>query len=80
MRKPFAAGNWKMNLSLGEARDLATGLDGSLSDLERIDVAVCPASGRMPLVAALSGAAPEYKGCSANGHWMVISYRNTTWR
>jgi triosephosphate isomerase (TIM) len=42
MRRPFAAGNWKMNLSLKGAQDLATGLRKELAGVKDVDIAVCP--------------------------------------
>ncbi len=42
MRKPFIAGNWKMNTSRHSAVDLATGLAQELRDIENVDVAICP--------------------------------------
>ena len=41
MRKPFIAGNWKMNTSLSEARELAQGLVERIGALESCDLAVC---------------------------------------
>lgn len=42
MRKPFIAGNWKMNLTRGEASDLVEGLLTALANVRDVDVAVCP--------------------------------------
>ena len=42
MRKPFVAGNWKMNLSLEESRRLAAALRERLADVRGADVAVFP--------------------------------------
>ena len=42
MRTPFVAGNWKMNLTLAECRELMAGLRAGLPDPLPIDVAVCP--------------------------------------
>jgi triosephosphate isomerase len=44
MRKPYVAGNWKMNLNLAEAKALVEGIKKGLpSGWEKsIDVAVCP--------------------------------------
>ena len=42
MRKPFIAGNWKMNTNRQSAVDLASGLAEQLVDVENVDVAVCP--------------------------------------
>lgn len=42
-RRPFIAGNWKMHKTIREAIQLANGLKRELSDVEDVDVAVCPA-------------------------------------
>jgi len=42
MRRVFVAGNWKMNLSLGEARELAATLRAEFGAEERLDVGVFP--------------------------------------
>jgi triosephosphate isomerase len=44
MRKPFVAGNWKMNTDSHGAVKLAEGIVSGCRDLldESIDVAVCP--------------------------------------
>ena len=42
MRKPMIAGNWKMNKTLQDAKDLATGLTASMSDLDNVDIVVAP--------------------------------------
>lgn len=42
MRRPFIAGNWKMNLSRAEAADLAGALAKELAGDPEVDVAVCP--------------------------------------
>jgi triosephosphate isomerase len=41
-RKPFMAGNWKMNLSLKEAEDLLARIKEAQIDLDRVDVLVAP--------------------------------------
>ncbi|MGA2265538.1 MAG: triose-phosphate isomerase [Phycisphaerae bacterium] len=41
-RKPFVAGNWKMNTSRATAVDLARKLVASIGSLEAVDLAVCP--------------------------------------
>ncbi len=47
MRRPFVAGNWKMNLSRSSGtqlvQDIRTGLE-KLNNIDRIDIAVCPPS------------------------------------
>ncbi|MHC5141416.1 MAG: triose-phosphate isomerase [Planctomycetota bacterium] len=42
MRKPFIAGNWKMNTDSVSAVALAAGLAKELSSVDTVDVAVCP--------------------------------------
>ncbi len=42
MRKPLIAGNWKMNLTLQEAIDLAAALKSNVGSLEDVGVLVCP--------------------------------------
>lgn len=42
MRKPFIAGNWKMNMDSASAVALAAGLAKELSEVDTVDVAVCP--------------------------------------
>ncbi len=44
MRRPFIAGNWKMNLDRASAVSLASGLAEATADLEGVEVAVCPPS------------------------------------
>ncbi|MBN2559443.1 MAG: triose-phosphate isomerase [Phycisphaerae bacterium] len=44
MRRPFVAGNWKMNLDLASARALVAELREKVGDSPPIDVAVCPPS------------------------------------
>ena len=58
MRRPFIAGNWKMNLDLARGRDLVTGVRRGLTDAmaERVEVAVCPpAIYLFPIAEALKG-------------------------
>jgi triosephosphate isomerase len=42
MRKPFIAGNWKMNMDSKSATALASGLSEELKGVDTVDVAVCP--------------------------------------
>lgn len=41
-RKPLMAANWKMNLSLDEARDLLARIKGAKIDFNKVDVLVAP--------------------------------------
>jgi triosephosphate isomerase len=42
MRKPFIAGNWKMNMDSASAVALTAGLAKELTGVDTVDVAVCP--------------------------------------
>jgi triosephosphate isomerase (TIM) len=44
MRRPFIAGNWKMNLNRASAVALAEGLAKNAAKIEGADMAVCPPS------------------------------------
>ncbi len=52
MRRPFIAGNWKMNLERATAVELATELAEKAADTDGVDLAVCPASVHLDAVAA----------------------------
>ena len=41
-RKLIIAGNWKMNKTVAESLDLASGLVRELKDVKEIDIAICP--------------------------------------
>src|SRR5439155_21773869 len=41
-RRPIVAGNWKMNTTVGEARQLAAALLRPLRDLRGVDAVLCP--------------------------------------
>ena len=66
-RRPFVAGNWKMNLTLAEAHALARQVI-NVPEISRIDVAICPQ------FTALASVAPLVKGSAVglggqNAHW-----------
>lgn len=42
MRRPFVAGNWKMNMLAAEAKDLVAGLRREFPGAVPLDLAVCP--------------------------------------
>ncbi len=55
-RRPFIAGNWKLNKTVTEARSLARGLKSGLASQRDVDVCVAPvATSLFPVVEALSG-------------------------
>ena len=43
MRKPFIAGNWKMNNTRAEARELVTALKPLVASVDGVEIAVAPA-------------------------------------
>ena len=53
MRRPFLAGNWKMNKTPAEAEGLAKELCALLGDISDRDVAICPAFPCLASVAAV---------------------------
>ena len=52
MRRPFSAGNWKMNLHRKSSVALAAALAQSTALIEDVDVAVCPPSPYLDAVVA----------------------------
>lgn len=42
MRKPFIAGNWKMNKTISDSIELVNSLRRELVDIENADIIVCP--------------------------------------
>src|SRR5688572_7371543 len=44
MRIPFVAGNWKMNKSVAEARELASALSAGLREIAAVEKVLCPPS------------------------------------
>jgi triosephosphate isomerase len=52
-RKPLMAANWKMNLSLDEAKDLLNGIKNVKIDYNRVDVLVAPPFTTLQLAHAL---------------------------
>ena len=53
MRKIFVAGNWKMNKTIAEAKELVQEMLPELKDFENVDTAVCPTYLAVPAVAEL---------------------------
>ena len=43
-RRLFIAGNWKMNLSVAEAKSLASELADTVQDIRHVDIAIAPTS------------------------------------
>jgi triosephosphate isomerase (TIM) len=42
MRKPFVAGNWKMNKTIAEARELVRTMSGQMSAIQDVEKVFCP--------------------------------------
>lgn len=53
MRKLFVAGNWKMNLTIAEAKALVSEMLPELEQIANVDKAVCPSYLAVPAVAEL---------------------------
>ena len=58
MRTTFIAGNWKMNLTVATATELAAELSEVLAGNNAIDVAVCPSSGFLHAVGSEISSSP----------------------
>ncbi|MBI1346428.1 triose-phosphate isomerase [bacterium] len=56
MRRPFVAGNWKMNLTLAQGKALAAAIAADCPAGDSVDVALCPASPYLlPVKDAIAG-------------------------
>ncbi len=68
MRKPLVAGNWKMNKTIAETRDLVSKMSAQLSGINGVEKVICPPF--MSLVAASSLLEGSGIGLGAqNMHW-----------
>jgi triosephosphate isomerase len=58
-RKPFIAGNWKMNKTVAEARKLALEIrNGTLNESDDVEILICPPFGSLyPVSEVLKGSA-----------------------
>ncbi len=61
-RRPFIAGNWKMNTRLSTALELAKAIVAGVGDGERVEVAVCPPAVYLPAVADVVAGSPVEVG------------------
>ncbi len=63
MRQPMVAGNWKMNGTLAEARELIEGIKAGIAEVKKAEVAVCPPFVYLALVqAGLQGSGVAWGG------------------
>lgn len=58
MRRPFVAGNWKMNLNRAQAVELAAALAAQTVELADVEIGVCPPSIYLEAVRLALGNAP----------------------
>jgi len=66
-RRPFVAGNWKMNGSRAESAALLDAVKGGVSNASKVEVAVCPPFILIPLAAEkLAGSAVTWGGQNLN--------------
>jgi triosephosphate isomerase (TIM) len=68
MRRPFIAGNWKMNKTTVEAIELADGLKEALADVDSMDLAVCPPATALGVVSDVLAGSNLMVGAQ-NMHW-----------
>jgi triosephosphate isomerase len=67
-RRPMIAGNWKMNLDLGESVRLVRALVEGIAGMADVDVLVAPPFTALPTVKQALGEAGIYLGAQ-NMHW-----------
>ncbi len=68
MRTPIVAGNWKMNKTVAEARDLIVEMLPSLRGMQDVTIVLCPpASALQPVSALLAGS--DIGLGAQNMHW-----------
>ena len=53
MRKPFIAGNWKMNKTIAETRDLVLKMSATLREIKTVEKVLCPPFMSLMSVSAL---------------------------
>lgn len=68
-RKPFIAGNWKMNKTIGEGVVLANELKGLVAGINDVDIAVCPTFVSLAAV-----------GAAIKGSNILLGGQNTFWK
>lgn len=68
MRTPFVAGNWKMNKTVAEARDLVSTMGKDLKNIHNVEIVLCPPFISLVAVANLVGGTDLGLGAQ-NMHW-----------
>src|SRR5688572_23453995 len=68
MRLPFVAGNWKMNQTVAQARDLVFEMNAGLRTISGVEKVICPPSTALQAVSALLVGTDVGLGAQ-NMHW-----------
>jgi len=68
MRLPFVAGNWKMNKTVAEARDLVSRMSAPLREVANVEKVLCPPFTSLPALSAMLGGSEIGLGAQ-NMHW-----------
>lgn len=68
MRTPLVVGNWKMNGTVAQARELATAVRDGVKRTRGVDVVLCPPFTALSLVGELLQGSPVGLGAQ-NSHW-----------
>jgi triosephosphate isomerase len=68
MRKPFVAGNWKMNKTVTEARELVSKMSAPLGGITNVEKVLCPPFTTISAVAAMLAGTDISLGAQ-NLHW-----------
>jgi triosephosphate isomerase (TIM) len=68
MRTPLVAGNWKMNKTVAEARDLVSTMSARLREIANVEKVLCPPFTAVPALAEMLGGSGIGLGAQ-NLHW-----------
>ena len=68
MRTPMVAGNWKMNKTVAEARDLVSMMSSKLGEIANVEKVLCPPFFAIPALADMLGSSGIGLGAQ-NLHW-----------
>lgn len=68
MRKPFVAGNWKMNKTAAEARELVSAMLPELQSVTTVERVICPPATSVPAVSEILAGTGIGVG-TQNMHW-----------
>lgn len=53
MRRPLVAGNWKMNKTVEEARELVNSMVPKLNEIKGVERVLCPPFVSLPVISSL---------------------------